>query len=178
MASCRQLTRLVPHSWGSGGGQGDAELKKASCASSVLVNISYQANILGTIIVGVCDRTSELTWKDLCEARTDLGNVFLLMGMKPSDLDPAFQVPGIPPRHESLWGGLQLDYVGVLLVGHGFGVVQTAILTRSDARDAIVIQYEGYEFCRRVKNSRLCTDTKRILTELGVRLANRFLPKH
>jgi len=162
---------------GSGGGQGDAELKKASCASSVLVNISYQANILGTIIVGVCDRTSELTWKDLCEARTDLGNVFLLMGMKPSDLDPAFQVPGIPPRHESLWGGLQLDYVGVLLVGHGFGVVQTAILTRSDARDAIVIQYEGSHFCRWAKNSRLCTDTKRILTELGVRLANRFLPK-
>ena len=177
MASCRQLTRLVPHSWGSGGGQGDAELKKASCASSVLVNIASQANIVGNIIVGVCDRTSELTWKDVCEARTNLGNVFLLMGMKPSDLDPAFQVPGIPPRHESLWGGLQLDYVGIMLVGHGFEIVQTAVLTRADARHAIVIQYEGYEFCRRVKNSRLCTDTKRILTELGVRLANRFLPK-
>ena len=58
-----------------------------------------------------------------------------------------------------------------------FEIVQTAVLTRADARHAIVIQYEGYEFCRRVKNSRLCTDTKRILTELGVRLANRFLPK-
>jgi len=41
------------------------------------------------------------------------------MGVTPSDLDPAFRAPGIPPIHERLRDGLELDYVGVMLVKHG-----------------------------------------------------------
>jgi hypothetical protein len=40
----------------------------------------------------------------------------------------------------------------------------------------LVIQHEGQEFCPLNKSSRLGTDTKGVLAELGVHLAQRFLP--
>jgi len=70
-----------------------------------------------------------------------------------------------------------VDYFPVVPVGHGPIILQTAVVTRPDMREAVVIQYEGRVLCEVNKTSPLCPDPKLVLTNLGIRLAQHLFPE-
>jgi hypothetical protein len=79
------------------------------------------------------------------------------------------------PTHEAR-DGFDGDYFLIGLVGHGFLSMPTVIVTRTDARDAVVVQYESKGNCG-PDDAPFCGDDVRPL-QMGVarRVARRYLP--
>ena len=147
--------------------------RTVTCKLATHLQLLSQANFAGMISVSLCDRTSELTWKVVCEARTRLTRTALELGFDPHERVTDF--PWAPPHEQRLQGGLALEYFSALAIGHGVFTVPTAIVTDPDSRYAVVIQVESHHFCDLNKNSLLCTDTEHVFAELGRQVAKRLL---
>lgn len=143
------------------------------CARSVHARLVHEANERGHVMVGVCDRADELTWEDVCEARRRLTTILLLLG---SPYDPAaFAAMGLPPRSARRAGGIRVDGFPVILVGHGFGVLETAVVTREGFRPSVVVQFYDEQLCRWAPAIPLCRDRRGAIDEVGTRLARALL---
>src|SRR5436190_7903895 len=116
--------------------------RTVTCKLATHLQLLSQANFAGMISVSLCDRTSQLTWKVVCEARTRLTRTALELGFDPHERVTDF--PWAPPHEQRLQGGLALEYFSALAIGHGVFTVPTAIVTDPDSRYAVVIQVESH----------------------------------
>lgn len=145
---------------------------QASCRKSAIWRLALYASEAGTLGVGLC-RKSELSRKQIEDARNALGDaVALLRRMSVAPVPPSF--PGYPPEHHRLTDGSEVDYLTVLLIGHGVIEVPTVILTARDADQVVVVQFYGRVLCGLEPGARICTDAKAVLQDLAQRVARRF----
>lgn len=140
-----------------------------TCALSTRLNLGFEST--GALVVGVCDRTTELTWDDVCWARSNFTTIALSLGLDPTE--PTAAKFGMIPSHERLGEQLEADYVPVLLVGHGIGMAPMVILTSADTRYAVGVQLQADNLCGRDESNPLCSEPARVLTDLAVRVARR-----
>jgi len=83
--------------------------------------------------------------------------------------------PGLEPNSERR-DGLDVEYIPIVLVGHGVAMLPTIVITRPAARDAIVVQYLPDDACQPSDLPFCGVDMRLLLTRIGAQVAQRYLP--
>ena len=149
----------------------EAAIQKSLCRTGRRFSVIARGHHVGELAVGVCDRTSELTPKAVCDAKANAGTVLSAFGVSPDVL----KASGGHPARETR-DGRQLDYFPVMLTGHGILTFPTIVVTEPDARDAVIVQWDPHGNCRPGDEPFCGGDLRRILSDLAMRVAWRYLP--
>jgi hypothetical protein len=152
----------------------EAGFRQATCATAVALHVISRGNQRGTLVAAICDRAAELRWSDVCDAKAGVGRLLFALGGK--EQDALGQMPILRPRHHKLRTGLEAHYFGVMLVGHGIGFLPTAVVTSPASRSAIVVQFQGDNFCAWGDEPwQMCGDPQGTFMKMAVGLARRLL---
>src|SRR5690242_20350505 len=126
-----------------------------TCRQSGVWRIVSHANLAAMLAVGVCDPKTELSRRTIDRATQSTRSLVTVLNRE--SLKPVeSMLRGYPPEHERLRDGSELDYFPVILVGHGFGVLPTLILTQPAGDVVLIVQFEGQVFCNLNRNNRIC----------------------
>ncbi len=143
---------------------------KTECAVAARFGVVAHASQIGSVAIGVCDRTRELTPKAVCDAK---GSLVSLLPVLEASRERA--TPGLEPNSERR-DGLDVEYIPIVVVGHGVAMLPTIVITRPAARDAIVVQYLPDDACRPSDLPFCGVDMRPLLTRIGAQVAQRYLP--
>jgi hypothetical protein len=143
---------------------------KTQCAVSARFAIVAHENQIGSVAIGVCDRTRELTPKAVCDAKGSLGPLLPVL-----EASRERATPGLEPDSEHR-DGLDVEYIPIVLVGQGVAMLPTIVITRPAARDAIVVQYLPDDTCQPSDLPFCGVDMRPLLARIGAQVAQRYLP--
>jgi len=142
------------------------------CRIGAALSLVAQGNEVGVLSVGICDRQKELTFADVCAAKTSLARVAYELSLDASSAT-ARQI-GIPPQQTTLQSGDTVEYFPAIMVGHGIVIMRTSILTPRDSQQNVIVQADLDNACRRLPDLRLCTHTQAVLEKLEMEIIRRF----
>jgi hypothetical protein len=143
---------------------------KTECAVAARFGVVAHASQIGSVAIGVCDRTRELTPKAVCDAKGSLGSLLPVL-----EASRERATLGLEPNSERR-DGLDVEYIPIVLVGHGVAMLPTIVITRPAARDAIVVQYLPDDACQPSDLPFCGVDMRPLLTRIGAQVAQRYLP--
>lgn len=112
----------------------------------------------GNLAVGVCNGTTELTVEQIAQAKARAD---------------AAGTERSTSRPEDIGGGLEADFLPMVLVGQGSMRMLTLIAREPGAPSTLIVQLEAEKFCAPTANrqSMLCTDPRGALAQVARGLA-------
>ena len=152
-------------------GEGHPILLKTDCAAAARWGVVAHENQIGSVAIGVCDRTRELTPKAVCDAKGGVGSMLSVV----SAARERALTPGLEPGRENR-DGLDVEYIPIVMANRGFAMLPTIVVTRPSARDAVVVQYVGDGSCQPSDMPFCGVDMRGFLTRIGTRVAEHYLP--
>ena len=138
------------------------------CSKSAYYDIA-SANplgIVGWINIGVCENNPQLSSEILQKQQNYMLNLVHTISHKPVDTST------FPYETFNMDGNIKTDIFTFIAIGHGIGLVQTAITTNKHENKVVIVQFYGQYLCTRLPNLLLCSDPNVALTKLSSAIIN------
>lgn len=160
-------------------GEHPGQYEEIVCERSVGFDILLNANVMGGISFGVCDREAQRVRKLVSVAKQNVDVMVAKISSSGGKIDP-FELKQRGWTYEKDAGPEQSvsHYFPVILIGHGIMFVSTAVMFSEKADKAVIVQVNGMNLCDNVRalqsQTVLCSDPKGAVKDIAQRLSKRL----